>query len=359
MIKNLQYKQLESEDGIYYLEYQDNYFRINNYTHDLLNRIKDGCEICEISKDMNVLESEIEEFLKKIYEILTNKKSQKKIKRISILLNSSICDRVGKLLSFLFLNNRMMFLAIITVFTNIFFYLKYSHIQFVFSDITIIHYLFCLMFIMFIHELGHICAAYSFGLFGLNVKLGVFIIWPILYVDLNKQVLLQPKKRIKISLGGVYFQSILSIIMIIVNILVNEDILILLLNINNSVILLNLLPVFILDGYWVYSDLIGVDNLNTKSADLIKKSLINFREIVDAPLKLSIYAIVRSIFICTIVVYVLKLIYYRIGFTMDMFYLLLEGINLSLIIRLIWWMLPFILLIIYLKKRIIWRIFKK
>jgi putative peptide zinc metalloprotease protein len=359
MIENLQYTLLKSEEGIYFVEYQDNYFRISIYTNELLNKIKEGYMICEISKEMNVPDLEIEEVLNNIFKILTQKKDRKKIKKISTLLNSAICDRLGMLLSFLLKENRMIIMSVVSVLMNIFFYLNHSNIQLFYSNITIIHYLICMMFVMFIHELGHISAAYSFGLKGLKVKLGVFAIWPLLYVDLNKQVLLQPRKRIKISLGGVYFQSIFSIVVIIIDSMVKEDVLILLLNMNNFLILLNLIPFFILDGYWIYSDIIGVYNLNTKSDRLIKRSIRNFRELIDAPLKISLYAIVRFIFTCLIGLYVIKMIYYRFGFAEDMMYLLSEGINVLLIIRFIWWAFPFILLITYLQRKKIWKIFKK
>lgn len=351
MIQDFQYNLVKSEDDIHYLEYKDSYYKINIYTTELLQLIKEGYSRKEIAYKMNVDESEIEIILDKIVKIITRGKNDK-IKSICVLVNSKLGNYIGSLLSFMFENRRMKIICLVAALINIIFYLVHAPYSLLFPNITIVLYLTFLLMIMFFHEIGHVCAAYSYSLRNLKVKLGLFFIWPIFYVDMNRQILLQPRKRIKISLGGIYFQLVFSMFIILFFWYTHYSLLLLLLNMNNIVILVNLLPVLVLDGYWVYSDIIGIDNLNKKSNDLIINSFKNIRCIKRVPLKLSIYAITRLLVICFIVYYVIKLLCYRLQFTLDMWYLLHEEISFGLILRVLWWGCPFILLLTYIIKKL-------
>lgn len=350
MMRNSQYSLVKSEDDVNYLEYKGNYYKINIPTTELLQLIKERYSLQEIAQKMNVDEKEIEIILSKIDQILSRGENNK-IKSLFSLVNERLCNYIGGLLSFMFERCWMKMSCLIGVFINVIFYLLYTHYSLLFADITFIHYLVFLFIIMFIHEMGHVCAAYSYGLKHLKVKVGLFFIWPVFYVDMNRQILLQPSKRIKISLGGVYFQLILSMFIILCWEITHHSLLILLLNMNNIVILVNLIPFLVLDGYWVYSDIIGIDNLNKKSNDLIINSFINPRSIKKAPLKLSIYAIARLFVICGIVYYVICLLCYRFQFMWDMWYLLHEELSFALILRLLWWTCPFLLLFTYVIKK--------
>ncbi|MFX0064962.1 MAG: hypothetical protein ACFFC7_22525 [Candidatus Hermodarchaeota archaeon] len=122
-----------------------------------------------------------------------------------------------------------------------------------------------------IHELGHSAAGIRGGVEpgGIGFR---FLLWiPVFSIDLNDAWVLDRKSRVELNLGGVGLQSAYGILLLISSYLFKSSILFTASTITCSMILLNLMPFPGLDGYWVFSDVLGVPNLRKESIVLVKR----------------------------------------------------------------------------------------
>lgn len=79
------------------------------------------------------------------------------------------------------------------------------------------------------------------------------------------------EEKILTSLGGVYLNSLIGLLIFMCYVLFKNDIALKLINISYFFVISNILPFVKLDGYYVISDLLEVSNLN-KAA---RSSLVN------------------------------------------------------------------------------------
>ncbi|MCU4960956.1 site-2 protease family protein, partial [Bacillus paranthracis] len=63
-----------------------------------------------------------------------------------------------------------------------------------------------LLFSIIIHELGHIVAAYRYKIQPKDVGMGLYMMRPVLFVDLSDTWRLPRRQRVVIDLGGIYFE---------------------------------------------------------------------------------------------------------------------------------------------------------
>jgi len=312
--------------------------------------LKDGKNIEEISVIMNVGIPEINVALINIDSAIGNVKSSSKIKKILVCLNERGCNFIGRLLFRIF-NKTVFYTAlIVSSISCIIFYWLFADMSFIYANVGIIEYIIILLLIMFVHEIGHVSVAYKFGIRDLKIDFGVFFIWPVFFVKLNKQVLLSRNNRIIVSAGGLYFQLLLSLVCMGLYLISGWDILLLVNNLNLAMVALNVFPFLILDGYWIYADLCKIENLNAKAKALSKTLLSGLSQFRQAPLALSSYTLLM---LCTIVLLTGWMVYYlvsRAKYIPGMFYLFQENISLGIIFRGLWLFLPYLLLLIYLIK---------
>ena len=123
--------------------------------------------------------------------------------------------------------------------------------------------------ILFLHELGHASASYRYNIPPKKIGFGIYFLFPILYTDVTKSWLATQKQRICIDTGGFYFQAIFTTCLLVIgSIFTLPPVLISMLLWDNLLIVIyNLNPLLKFDGYWIISDILGVDNLMKKSEE--------------------------------------------------------------------------------------------
>jgi putative peptide zinc metalloprotease protein len=137
------------------------------------------------------------------------------------------------------------------------------------------------------HEFGHATACrYGGGKPG-AIGAGVYMMFPAFYTDVTDSYRLARRARLRVDLGGVYFNTIWIIGAAIAYRLTPYPPALVILAFSNLTIIQQLLPVVRFDGYWVLSDIVGVPDLFarikpalrslrhwTKPADLTWKATI-------------------------------------------------------------------------------------
>lgn len=150
-------------------------------------------------------------------------------------------------------------------------------------------FLIALAVVKVLHEMGHALAAKSMGCSVNNMGIAFMVFWPILYTDTTDSWRLSSgKQRLWIGVAGIMVELIIAAICLILWQIVPEG------NIRNTLFLLatvtwamtlliNLNPLMRFDGYFVFSDLIGIENLQERAFSLgkwfIRTRLIGMREV--------------------------------------------------------------------------------
>jgi hypothetical protein len=160
------------------------------------------------------------------------------------------------------------------------------------------------------HEFGHLTASYHYGVIPKNIGFGIYIFFPVLYSDVTSIWLLDRKKRIIVNYAGIYFQLIYILILYIIAFFVGNTVILK----SQYLIIISFIstlnPILRFDGYWILSDLIGIDNLryNTQKVlefyknKLLKKKVIKpnvfFQYSANKILFLKSYMFIGLLFLC-------------------------------------------------------------
>ena len=135
------------------------------------------------------------------------------------------------------------------------------------SGIEYILIYFLIIFIFIFHEIGHASAALHFGIRTPRIGYGFYLVYPVFFTEISEAWKLQPKKRMIINLGGIYFQWISGSFFILLDYLnlfgvhIWSGIVV----INFVRLLYSFMPFMKADGYWIFSDGFGLTNLRKKS----------------------------------------------------------------------------------------------
>ena len=111
------------------------------------------------------------------------------------------------------------------------------------------------------HELGHATACGYGGAEPGVVGVGLYLIWPVFYNDLDDSYRLDRSGRLRADLGGVYFNAIFAIVLGAAHLLTGFLPLAVAVVMQHVAIVHQFLPFVRLDGYYVVSDLAGVPDL--------------------------------------------------------------------------------------------------
>lgn len=125
-----------------------------------------------------------------------------------------------------------------------------------------------------LHELGHVSASSRFGVKVTNIGAGIYFGFPVLYSDLNEVWRLNSRRRIIISLGGIYLQLLINIPLFFFLYFADgfaKDVLTILVYTNIASTIINIIPFAKLDGYWVISDIFSRPNLEREAKQAIKQ----------------------------------------------------------------------------------------
>jgi putative peptide zinc metalloprotease protein len=124
------------------------------------------------------------------------------------------------------------------------------------------------------HEVGHLSACRRFNCEHGKLGIGLYVIWPVFYVDVSAAWRLPRRQRMVVDLGGFYFQMIMTVVLYIVSLCLSQATLLLPVIIALDMgVIHNLNPMFKFDGYWLLSDMIGVPNLHERIGQYIKGML--------------------------------------------------------------------------------------
>lgn len=123
---------------------------------------------------------------------------------------------------------------------------------------------------IFFHELGHITASIMYGAVPKSLGVGMYFMSPVVYVDVDDSWKLKRKERVIVDIGGVYFQTIYALLLLIVYLFSNSSVSIILYFMLVTSLIFNLNPFLKYDGYWFLSDLLGIYNLNKKFPIVIR-----------------------------------------------------------------------------------------
>jgi putative peptide zinc metalloprotease protein len=247
--------------------------------------------------DIDVVLDIINVQLQKLFLPSKKKKSIKKIIKINLNINRTY---PASILS-LFKTIPFYLVFIVTFAINSIYYFNNST-DYTFTYIEQIITYFSLFIILMFHELGHIISAKLHNVSVNEIGFGIYFILPVLYVNLDETWKLNRKKRIVINLSGIYAQSIIGIIILVLFINLETKILWYLFNVNFIIMILNLNPFFQFDGYWVLTDLIKTNNLNQRSTFFFK----NILKKSNTPIIIKVYSILKICFIIYLLLFFIK-----------------------------------------------------
>ena len=111
------------------------------------------------------------------------------------------------------------------------------------------------------HEFGHAAACRSAGATPGAMGAGVYLVWPAFYTDVDDAYRLDRWGRLKVDLGGLYFNAVAAVAVMGVWLAIGVDALLLVVATQLIQMLRQLAPMIRADGYHILSDLIGVPDL--------------------------------------------------------------------------------------------------
>ena len=112
-----------------------------------------------------------------------------------------------------------------------------------------------------IHELGHATACHYGGGRPGGIGFGVYLLFPAFYTDVTDSYRLPRTARLRVDLGGLYFNVLCLIALGLLYLATGDGIWVLAVMVLHLEMLQQLVPAVRLDGYYVLSDLAGVPDL--------------------------------------------------------------------------------------------------
>ena len=282
-----------SFDHSSYIVSQERYnfeLNINKNTYLILQLVDGNKTLREISESYNQTNQEniTVDFLHRLlydklskYGIIKNPSVEVKpksragyLKLSKIIIPENTVNKISNHLTFLF-NPLVLisFIALISLSFLLLFGNYYDKIKLVAYNLSSLNYWYVapLSFLaLIIHELGHASAAKYCGINSKGIGFGFYLITPILFTDITKAWRLNNKQRVKIDLGGVYFELIFTVLLISV-FSINHNINLLATSLFLTVNTLhNLNPFFRTDGYWILTDGLKIANLRRQSNERLR-----------------------------------------------------------------------------------------
>ena len=111
------------------------------------------------------------------------------------------------------------------------------------------------------HEIGHASAARYGGATPGGMGAGIYMVWPAFYTDVTDAYRLPRGARLRVDLGGIYFNAVVSVATFAAWFAWRVDALLLVIALQLLMIVKNLSPVIRSDGYHILADATGVPDL--------------------------------------------------------------------------------------------------
>ena len=125
------------------------------------------------------------------------------------------------------------------------------------------------------HELGHAAAARFFRAPHGPLGVGLMGLMLVAYVEVTGIWRLTRRQRLVVDLGGVYFQSMAVILLAAFAWATGDHTALWLVFFLDFAMLLNVNPLFKLDGYWAVSDATGIPNLHQRVGEQLRTAAAN------------------------------------------------------------------------------------
>lgn len=138
-----------------------------------------------------------------------------------------------------------------------------------------------------IHEFGHAYMAKQYGVKVPTMGVAFLVFWPVLYTDTTQSWSLPSHQRIRIALAGMWVETYLTIIAALIWANVHNVVIQMICYLTVAInwvgtLLINVSPFMRFDGYYVFSDILKVPNLQPRSFALarwqIRKWLFDWDE---------------------------------------------------------------------------------
>lgn len=230
-----------------------------------------------------------------------------------IVIPSSIVDLLTPYFKGFFIP-KVMYTLLILIFGFISIMFLKNYDLFISYDLKKINwfYFFIFSFIsVTFHEFGHASSAKYFGANHGGIGGGFYLFSPVYFADVSDIWKLSRYKRIIVNISGVYFESIISFIYIIIGLILNNQMLIIIGFFIFLHSLWNLNPFLRSDGYWVLSDGLNYPNLKKNSAILLKNFVLSLFNKTDFSFSiinsfLILYAFVNQLLIFVFLYFSIK-----------------------------------------------------
>ena len=162
--------------------------------------------------------------------------------------------------------------------------------------------------IFILHEMGHSFIAKSYKINTGQIGIGIYLFLPVFYINLNEIWRLEKKKRMMINLGGIFFQLLIGLVLIVLFYSTGSNMLGSLIKLNFLIAILNLNPLVRFDGYWTLADFLNDNNLYNNSTKLFR-SWVAFK-FPKSSKSLIVYTILKTSFFAYIYYKLIKLAIY-------------------------------------------------
>lgn len=212
-------------------------------------------------------------------------------------------------------------LIIVIILPIVYFHINYFGIQ---NRINMSYTTVIFTFIFVFHEIGHSTACLKYNAKPGEIGFGIISYMPVLYADVSDAWRLKRKERMMVNFGGIYFQNIISIILLIASVSINNVSIYLIAKAIFVLSLYQLFPFYKSDGYWILSDIISEPNLFRNARKNFYKKLTNpFSKIgTKNSLIIIYYIMITSIILSFVIKMGIRYYDYIIGLPKYLLYLL-------------------------------------
>jgi putative peptide zinc metalloprotease protein len=131
-------------------------------------------------------------------------------------------------------------------------------------------------FIILFHELGHATAAARYNLPPGSIGFGIYFFTPVFYTNTTHAWKIDSRKRLLVDCGGIYFQMIVLIPLSLIFLQQKSEIALYLIIVNLLTIITNLNPLLKYDGYWIFADLLNLNNLRAKTFSITRYYILKY-----------------------------------------------------------------------------------
>jgi putative peptide zinc metalloprotease protein len=127
------------------------------------------------------------------------------------------------------------------------------------------------------HELGHASACRYGGATPGGMGMGLYLVWPAFYTDVTDSYRLPRRDRLRVDLGGLYFNAVVADVTLLVWLAWRQDALLLLVALQVLQMVKQLSPIIRADGYHILSDATGVPDLYSHMGPTMRRLLPKHR----------------------------------------------------------------------------------